>query len=334
MPSTIKDVAKRTGLSLGTISKFLNGGTVKEANRLLLESAIIELDFKINRMAQGLKTSKSMTVGILIPDLENIFCTSIVSVVENLLQEHGYSTIICDYRKSPVLEGKKLGFLVDKRIDGLLMMPLDTTASELDLLSNRQIPVVMIDRPLKGFSCDTVLVDNLNASYHAVEHLILQGHRRIGIIVGPESVHTAEERLKGYLRVHEDYNLQVDNALIMNGEYTTEGGYMETNALLDRETPPTALYVTNYEMTLGAIMAINERNIDIPQTLSMIGFDNQALTRITKPALTIVVQPIRQIGETAAQTLIQRMQGDMTGYPTLYRMKTELLLKDSVRKIL
>ncbi len=330
MASTIKDVARHAGLSIATISKYINGGNVLDENRLLIDQAVAELGFKVNSMARGLKTSRTMTVGVLIPDLENIFCTSIVSNVENVLQEHGYSTLICDYRQDPKMERKKLDFLVDRQIDGLLMMPLGGCAEALEQLRVRNIPVVLIDRPVKGVSCDTVLVDNLNASYGAVEQLIIQGHRRIGIISGPGDIHTAEERLSGYLRVHGDYNIPVEEVLIRHGEYTTEGGYRQTMALLDMKPAPTAIFVTNYEMTLGAMMAINEQSMRMPEDLSFIGFDNQAMAQILKPPLSIVVQPIRLIGETAAHTLLRRMKGDMAGYPALFRMKTELLMKASV----
>lgn len=330
MANTIKDVARHAGLSIATISKYINGGNVLEANRILIDRAVADLDFKVNGMARGLKTNRTRTVGVLIPDLENIFCTSIVSNVENVLQEHGYSTLICDYRQDPEMERRKLDFLVDRQIDGLLMMPLIGCADALEQLHMRRIPVVLIDRPVKGVSCDTVLVDNLNASYDAVEQLMMQGHRRIGIISGPEDIHTAEERFKGYLRVHEDYNIPVEDALIRNGEYRTEGGYHQAIALMDMKPAPTAIFVTNYEMTLGAMMAINERNLRMPEDLSFIGFDNQAMAQILKPPLSIVVQPIRLIGETAAHTLIKRMKGDLSGYPALFRMKTELLMRESV----
>ncbi len=328
--ATIKDVARHAGLSIATISKYINGGHVLDVNRLLIDRAVEELGFKVNGMARSLKTSKTMTVGVLIPDLESIFCTSIVSNVENVLQDAGYSTLICDYRQDPDMERRKLSFLADRQIDGLLMLPLGNDPGLLEPLRALNIPCVLIDRPVRGAECDTILVDNLNASYAAVEHLVIQGHRRIGIIRGPKAIHTAEERYTGYARVHADYNLPIERALVRDGGYSMEGGYYQVNALLEMDVPPTALFVTNYEMTLGAIMALNERNVRIPEELSFIGFDNHSLTRLVKPLLSIVVQPIRQIGEMAAQTLLRRMRGDRAGFPLLCRMKTELLLQASV----
>lgn len=332
--ATIKDVAKATGLSIATISKFINGGNVLDDNKILIENAIKELGFKVNEIARGLKTNKTMTIGVLIPDLKNIFCTTIVSNIENVLIQNGYSTIICDYKQNPELEKMKFDFLVNKMVDGIITIPFDgSDAQGIQELLGTNIPVVLIDRAIKGVNCDTVLVDNLNASYDSVEQLITKGHKRIGIICGPQNIFTAEERLKGYIRVHEDYSMVIDEGLIKKGDYEVESGYSLLNELLDSHTPPTAIFVTNYEMTLGAIMAINERNIKMPEELSFIGFDNLQMAKIVKPALSIVVQPMELMGETAANILLKRLKGDMSNFPTMFRLKTELMIKDSIQQL-
>lgn len=332
MVATIKDVARHAGVSIATISKYLNGGNVREDNRLRIELAVETLGYKVNSMARGLKTSRTMTVGVLIPSLENLFCTSIVSGVENMLQAYGYGTIICDYRQDPEQERRKLAFLSERQVDGILMMPLTGCPDLLNRITASGIPVVLIDRPVPEAQCDTVLVDNLNAAYSAVEGILNEGHRRIGIIVGPPDIHTARERLGGYLRVLEDYGLEPDTTLIRRGAYTTEGGYRETLALLDLPNPPTALFVTNYEMTLGAIMGMNERGVRMPEDLSFIGFDNQELIRVLQPSPSIVVQPIEAIAERTAQLLLRRMANDMEGFPVLQRLKTEVRVTGSVAK--
>ncbi len=333
MATTIKDVAKYTGLSISTISKYLNGGNVLEPNKKSIEEAIQTLDFKVNEMARGLKTSRSMTVGVLIPSLENIFFTSIVSHIESILLQEGYSTILCDYKESPVWEEQKLQFLLDKMVDGIVMMPLTDNDDLIKTIIAKEIPIVLIDRLINNINCDVVLVDNLNASYNAVEQLIMHGHRRIGIIVGPENIYTAQERLKGYTRVHKDYRLEVDPCLIKYGDYKMQSGYNLLKELIEIESPPTAAYVTNYEMTVGSIIAINENNIKIPEDLSLIGFDNLDLARIVRPPLSIVVQPVQQIGETAAQVLLKRLRNDLGGFPLIARLKTKLLLRDSIKRV-
>lgn len=331
--ATIKDVAKYTGLSISTISKYLNGGNVLEHNRELIEEAIDKLDFKVNEIARALKTNRTMTIGVLIPNLENIFCTSIISNIESILLEEGYSTIVCDYKEDPRLEKEKLSFLIDKMVDGIIMMPLAWDGSEMEELKAKNIPVVLLDRLIKDVVCDAILVDNLNASYNAVEQLIIRGHKRIGIIIGPKNIYTAQERLKGYLRVHEDYHMEIDPQVIRYGDYYLESGYIQMNELLKTDPPITAVYVTNYEMTLGSIVAINESNVNIPKELSFIGFDNLELARIVKPALSVVVQPMKQIEETIATVLLQRLSGDLSNFPLMHRLKTEVIIKDSIAKL-
>jgi LacI family transcriptional regulator len=309
MAATLKDIARVTGLSLATLSKYLNGGNVLDKNRAAIETAIETLGYQVNTMARSLKTRRSMTVGVLIPDLENAFSTSIVSSLENRLLQAGYSTLICDYRQSEQLEQEKFDFLAERQIDGLVMMPLGGCADRLSHLQSRQVPVVLIDRPVRGCTCDVVLINNRAAACAAVSRLLQAGHRRIGIVSGPRGIHTADERLQGYHEALLAAGLAIDDDLVREGRYDAESGYHQTLALLQVTPSPTALFVTNHEMTFGSILALQARSISIPDQLSVIGFDNQILAKVLKPPLSIVLQPIRQIGETAAEILLERMQG-------------------------
>jgi LacI family transcriptional regulator len=331
--ATMKDVAEYAGLSIATVSKYINGIKVKEENKKRIDEAIKALDFRVNEIARGLKTRKTATVGVLIPSLENIFSTSIVSKVESILLKYGYSTIVCDYRQNSKLENEKFDFLRNKQVDGIILVPYGISESKITEAVNDNVPVILIDRSIKGIDCDVVLADNLNAAYNAVELLITKGHRRIGIICGPQDIYTAQERLKGYIRVHEDYELEIDDSLIKYGDYEIQSGMELMNEFLDQENRPTAVFVTNYEMTLGAIMALNARNIKIPDEISIIGFDNIQLANVVKPRLSIVVQPMQQIGEYAASLLIKRMKGDNSGFPAMIRLKTEILEGESVAVI-
>lgn len=336
MSATIKDVAKYTNLSIATISKYINGGNVLDENKEAIKEAIKVLNFRVNEMARGLKTNKTKTIGILIPNLEQTFCTSIVSNVENILLKQGYSTIICDYKENAVLEREKLQFLVNKMVDGIILMPLGEGEEDKSIIQgviDAGVVVVLIDRVLKGVECDVVLVDNLSVAYAAVEEFIVRGHKRIGIITGPEDVYTSVERLKGYYRVHEDYSMEVHEELIKKGDFKIDSGYNLLKEIMESAKPPTAIFVTNYEMTLGAIMAINENNIVVPDELSIIGFDNLQLARVVKPPLSIVIQPMQGIGETSAEVLLKRLNGDMSNFPSRFRLKAELLVKGSVRNI-
>jgi LacI family transcriptional regulator len=209
-------------------------------------------------------------------------------------------------------------------------MPLGITEDRIQNAIEKEIPIVLIDRPIQNRECDVVLTDNMNASYNAVEQLIIRGHKEIGIICGPSDNYTSQERLKGYRRVHEDYGMKVNSENIRFGDYEIQSGYELMKEFLKPVNHIDSVFVTNYEMTLGAIMAVNELNVKIPDELSFIGFDNLQLAKVVKPNLTIVVQPIGQIGESAADIILKRLKGDKTNSPSMLRLKTEILIGQSI----
>ena len=201
--STIKDVARRTGLSLSTISKYLNGGNVREENRLAIDAAVAELGFSVNVFARSLKANRSMTVGVLLPTISSPFFGRVVASLELILRRSGYECFVCSYDFDREQELGKLAFLARYHVDGIVYVPEHATAEELRVRVGT-IPVVLIDRSLENAQYDTVVVDNLNAVYMAVEHLIGRGHRRIGLIAGPQTFSTAREPASAFLFVSPD----------------------------------------------------------------------------------------------------------------------------------
>ncbi|NCA97901.1 MAG: LacI family transcriptional regulator [Clostridia bacterium] len=307
MAVTIKDVARAAGLSIATVSKYMNGGHVLESNRAAIELAIASLGYRVNVVARGLKTRRTMTVGVLIPSIEQIFSTEIIAAVEKKLSEAGFSTIVCDCQLDAELESRKMEILLEKQVDGIITMPFSGSAEPIQKAIDQGVPVVLIDRKVEGLSLDTVLVDNENLAYQAVSRLIEAGHRRIGIVLGPETLYTSQRRLAGYLAAMQTHGIPVDPGLIHPSDYQIAGGQAAFLALLERSDRPTAIFTTNYETTFAAGLMINEKGLAIPQDLSWIGFDSLSMAQIFKPRLTIVVQPIRQIGETAAQLILERV---------------------------
>ena len=185
--STIKDVARRTGLSLSTISKYLNGGNVREENRLAIDAAVAELGFSVNVFARSLKANRSMTVGVLLPTISSPFFGRVVASLELILRRSGYECFVCSYDFDREQELGKLAFLARYHVDGIVYVPEHATAEELRVRVGT-IPVVLIDRSLENAQYDTVVVDNLNAVYMAVEHQIGRGHRPIGLNAGQKTI--------------------------------------------------------------------------------------------------------------------------------------------------
>ncbi len=330
MAATIKDIAKKTGLGLATISKYLNGGNVLEENRLAIEEAIKELDFRVNEFARGLKTSKSKTIGVVIPELSNLFFTSIITIIEDILRQKGYGILVCDCRTDEKLEYEATEFLVNKMVDGIISMPVSKDGTHLKLPLSKGIPVVLIDRKVEGLNVDAVLVDNVSASEAAVEYLIDHGHREIGIICGPKDIFTSHQRQLGYTQAFVKKGMFPRQELIRYGEYTVESGYACFKELISQHKSLSALFVTNYELTLGAIIAINELGIKMPEQISVIGFDNMHLAKVVKPRLTIISQPIQEIAENVARIMLKRLLQERVDEAEIINLSTKLILGESV----
>lgn len=333
MAATIKDIANRTGLGLATISSYLNGGNVREKNRQKIEAAIKELNFEVNEVARGLKTNRTHTIGVVIPELNNIFCTEIITGMEDILRKKGYATIVCDCRTDKKLEREAVEFLYRKRVDGIINMPVDSTGAHLKQFEIAKKPIVIIDRKLPQIACDSVLVDNRDAAKKAVDILINNGHRHIGLITGPEEIYTAKERYNGYETALSEAGIQIDPGLVVHSDYTIRGAVSGVEKLLDAHPEVTALFAANYEMTMGTMIVLNERGISIPEQMSVIGFDNREFARALHPTLTIITQPTEAIAAQVAETILDRLeQGEQTAPKELY-LKTEVKVGKSVKNI-
>ena len=333
MAATMKDIARRTGLGLATISSYFNGGNVREKNRIKIEEAIVEIHYEVNEVARGLKTNATRTIGVVIPELNNTFCAEIITGMEDILRSHGYATIVCDCRTDKKLEQEAVEFLTRRRVDGIINMPVDEEGNHLKRFQKTGKPIVLIDRKIQGINCDSVLVDNKKAAEDAVRYFIERGHRNIGIIGGPEEVFTAQERMAGYYKALESAGIPVSESLIWHGDYTIQGGVRGLEELVQNNPEMTAVFVTNYEMTMGAMIGVNELGIRIPEQLSMIGFDNLQFARACNPKLTIVAQPTDGIAREVAKVMLNHLEnaGETSGELFSEKLETEIIAGKSVR---
>lgn len=331
--ATIRDITKMTGLSLATVSKYLNGGNVLPENRALIEQAIRELHYEVNEVARGLAKNKTKTIGVLIHHLDNIFASTIIARIEDILRQHDYGTIVCDCRGDLNLEEQEIRFLLNKRVDGIITLPTSGNAEYLQPAVERKVPVVLIDRTFGNGMFDTVLVDNREAVRGAVSVLIGKGHQRIGMICGGDQEYTARERLRGYFEALESANQKIEDRLIKRGELSVQHGYRGMKELLEMEERPTAVFLSNYEITLGAIVALNESGLKFPEDISIVGFDNMMLSQVIRPKLWMVVQPMDEIAEQAAELMLKRLEFDIEGEPVSVHLKTELICGNSIREV-
>lgn len=332
MSATIKDLARETGLGVATISSYLNGGNVRENNRIKIEAAIAKHGFVVNEMARSLKTNKSMTVGIVVPELKSNFFTKIISEAEDILRHHGYSVIIADCRTDPMREKEAIDFLLRKRVDGIINAPVDFTGANLKPAINSGIAVVQIDRKLDKLPCDSVSVDNLDAMRKAVGILVENGHQKIGYIGGPKEVYTAEQRSLGYRIAMEELGLEAEARFIIEGNFTIQGGREATISMIEENPDVTAVIATNDEMTIGCMIAVNELEIRTPDQLSVIGFDHEEFSQAYHPRLTIVSQPSIEIARCSSELLLRRLSGDTSATEAIM-LSTYITKGKSIKRI-
>ena len=335
MAATLKDLARETGLGLATLSKYFNGGTVREKNRLLIEAAVKKLRYVPNEVARSLKTQQTRVIGVIIPELSNAFITSIISSMEDILRKHDYAVIVCDCRSNAKREKEAVEFLMHRRVDGLINMATDTTGAHLKMPLAAGIPVLLIDRLIESLrgKASAVIIDNVHAAGQAVRKLTDFGHRRIGLILGSPELYTTNQRLTGYLNALEEAGITPSEEYIRYGDYTMDGGYQAAQELIRLDNRPTALFVTNFEMTLGAMLALQHNNIRVPEDLSVIGFDKLELFGEIFPNLTLIRQPQMSIGREAAGLMLDMLSEKDSFAPRIVTLTTELTEGSSVSRL-
>ena len=332
MAATIKDIAKKTGLGLATISSYLNGGNVREQNRIKIEAAIEELHYEVNEVARGLKTNRTKLIGILIPELNNIFCAEIITEVEDMLRNQGYATMVCDCRTDIAREKEAVEFLIKRRVDGVIVMPSGNKGKHFKKLTDAGIPVVLLDRKPDDFDGDCVLVDNQKGAKEAVKRLIEAGHRTIGMITGPRDVFTAKERYLGYEEALKESNIPVNDSLVSYNEYTIKGGMSGLRYLVENNKEMTAVFVANYELTMGVVIEASELNLNIPEQLSVVGFDNVEFARACVPRLCIVSQPTKEIAQKVAEVMLECLEHEHKKEKMIIKLSTGFVEGKSIKR--
>lgn len=324
--ATIKDVASMAEVSISTVSKYMNGGNVRPEYADRIRQSISQLDYRANPCARNLKNPRSRSVGVLLPTMKVAFFGNIVTALDKTLRDSGYHTVICCYDSDHGLERQYLSFLLSNGVDGLVYVPEDLAAEEYEELTQKcSIPVVQLDRFIQGVQTDAVLVDNTAVSYNATAHLIAQGHRRIGMVVGSSNISTSRERLVGYLRALSDSGIPYDDSLVCSGGYLFSTGYQSFQRLMELESPPTAILGGNNDITIGIIAADRDRQNGGSPPVTIFGYDCVDVCSIMRPRIPVVQQPEAEIGRTAGLYLLDRLSG-FDGAPRISRLKSTLVL--------
>ncbi len=274
-----------------------------------------------------------MTIAVMTPRYTAIFVMLIASLIEKIIAKENYSLVMYNFEEDEEKLVEKLQFLKRRAIDGIIIFPEDKGTASIPLLEEylgKNIPIVLINELIPGFKTDAVLVDDVNAAARAVEKLILRNHTDIAIVSGRKNSYVSQQRLKGYYDVMRAYDLDVEDHWVKWGDFKSAGGYQVTKELCASSRPPTAIFIINYFMTMGAVMALHELRLRIPDDMSIFGFDHFEPSDVIEPPLTVVEHPIQDIAEHTAHVILQRIRGDYSDFPTTVTLNTTMLIRDSV----
>jgi LacI family transcriptional regulator len=329
MMVTMKDVARRADVSTATVSHVINETRyVSDELKARVYQAMKELNYHPAAIARSLRRRRTRNIGMIVPDISYPFLAEVAGGVEDAAFELGYNVIFCDSNGDLGKEAICIGLLQEKKVDGIVFVAAGESSRHVQGLSEQGMPVVVCDRELPGVEVDTVIADNVGSGHQATEHLIGLGHRHIGCIAGPRELEISNKRVEGCKRALGRYGISLREELTVRGDFRCRGGYEATRELLALGEPPTAVFACNDLMAMGAICAVSQKKLRIPQDIAIVGCDDIALASFTNPSLTTVAQPKHEIGVAAVEMLVERIR-DKDRPSTKRLLPTELVLRDS-----
>ncbi len=304
----IKDVADAAEVSTATVSRVLaNKPNVRpEVKKRVLET-VRALGYRPNRVARSLRSNKSSILGLIVSDIENPFFQQVSRAVEDAALGKGYSVVLCNADENPEKEMMYLQLLCDENAAGVILSPTRQTTENYSALAALNLPMVVIDRRIRGGGFDSVVTDNVLSADRVVSHLIAQGHRRIGGIFGAEST-TGRERREGYLQALKRHDIKPVAELVQFVEPKEEGGFAAAMKLLQLPERPDAIFTSNSLLAAGILRALKEQKVAIPDEIAFASFDETRWAALVDPPITVIEQPTYEIGHTAADLLMHRIE--------------------------
>jgi LacI family transcriptional regulator len=309
---TIIDVARLAGVSKTTVARVVGGqdDLVREATRERVLKAVAELGYERNAVAASLRSTKTFMIALCIPDITNPFWPEVARGVQDAIEAGGYATVTVNSDWSALREETYLRMVRRNRFDGLIINPMSADSRTLASLN---IPVVILGSGHNFLEFDSVGSDTEAAARDALDQLLALGHRRIALIAGRSQRRKAFARLDSYRLFHQRHGLPLDEALVIESDFTDQAGFEAMGRLLEMNNPPTAVFAGNDILAIGALKAAQAMQRSVPDEISIIGMDDIYAAALTSPALTTVAKPKYEIGTTAAQLLLERMNGRASG---------------------
>jgi LacI family transcriptional regulator len=330
MARTIRDVALEAGVSQATAARALAGyGYVSPGTRLRVRKAATTIGYRPNVVARSLVSGATKTIGVVVGDIENPFFAGAARGIADVLERDGYTLLLANSDEDLGRERRAVEALHARQVDGLAVVPSSgDDGAHLAAILREGRPVVLLDRPIAGLAADAVLVDNRAGAERAVQHLVSLGHRRIGLVGDSPGIASTRERIEGYREALTAAGIGVDESLISLGGSTIDEGHRLALALLERQDRPSALFTVNNFMTAGALGAVRELDLRIPEQVALVGFDDLDWTTLVDPPITVVAQPVAELGRAVAERLLERLRGDL-GPPRELRLRTRLVVRGS-----
>lgn len=329
--ASLQEVAARAKVSIATVSRVLNqSDKVGPETRAAVEQALRALDYRPSRVARRLRMNhgRAHLVGLIIPDIQNPFYAEIARGVEDAAYASQYALILCNSDENPDKERFYLEVMQAESVDGIVLPPFSENDAAVAATLKSGLPVVCVDRSLAGAETDLVEVDNYQGALDAVNHLLERGHEQIGLIEGRVQVSTSRERRRGYLDALAARGLAPRRELMRTGDFKQESGRLLARELLELRRPPTALFVCNNLMTVGALAGIHQAGRRVPGQVAVVGFDDLPWAEALDPPPTVVRQPAYEVGRQAMELLLRRIL-EPTRPPVTVRLRPELVVRKS-----
>jgi LacI family transcriptional regulator len=305
-----------------------NSGYASEETRARVEAAITELGYIPNTLARGLRSKRTHTLALVMTDITNPFFTLIARGVEDRASHSGYTVIYCNTDESEVKEEKYINILLQKQVDGVLLVPARSNSKSVNFLFSNDMPVVLIDRSIPDTQTDLVRSDSQEGAYNLTRHLIELGHKKIVTITGPREVSTASDRVSGYQRAMAEAGLEEFEDVYYD-TYTLRSGYELTQQALTRNPRPTAIFGTNNFISIGVLKALRDAGLRVPEDISVVGFDDLPSSMVVDPILTVAAQPAYEMGSQAAELLLKRISAELPEINQEVILPTEMIIRRS-----
>ncbi|OEE39915.1 substrate-binding domain-containing protein [Vibrio ordalii] len=330
--ATMKDIARLAGVSTSTVSHVINKSRyVSDEIAERVNKAAQDLNYAPSALARSLKMNRTRTIGMLVTTSTNPFFGEVVKGVERSCYHKGYNLILCNTEGDSQRMQASINTLLQKRVDGLLLMCSTLEGERIDVFERYpDIPVVVMDWGPMLFPSDKIQDNSLRGGYIAANYLIECGHKKIGCITGPLIRHQAQMRYEGYKRAVLEAGLEIYPNWIVESDFECEGGYEAFNKMLAKGPLPSAIFVSNDMMAMGVINAANEKGIRIPEDLSLMGYDDIHIARFMSPALTTIHQPKYRLGKAAVDTLLARLENEALE-PQIVQLEPTLVVRKSIK---